>query len=189
MARSSSRLLPASLCLTAASYLLGLPAFVPLAAPAAEPRMQMDNALTLTATAALYSSPLAAFASDESLRQRQLDLEKKAAAAESELAKLSSISPQLAQQQQMELQKRAAEAESDAAATAALQEKLGSMTAKLAELDKSLADMGVAGTGDDGIPTPVLGILMLSVIVILVIIVSGLVIARGLLDDETGGEL
>lgn len=143
----------------------------------------------LSATAAAYGTPLAALAADESLRQRGLELEKRAAAAESELAKLGSISPKLAQQQQLELQQRAAAAESDAAAAAALQEKLGSMTAQLAELDQSLADMGASGAGDGGIPMPVLGILMLSVIVIIVIIISGLVIARGLLDDETGGEL
>mmetsp|Transcript_12223 Transcript_12223/g.21708 ORF Transcript_12223/g.21708 Transcript_12223/m.21708 type:complete len:107 (-) Transcript_12223:183-503(-) len=48
------------------------------------------------------------------------------------------------------------------------------------------ADMVLA---DEGLPTPVLGIGMLSVIVVIVLIVSGLVIARGLLDDEVGGEL
>eukprot|EP00440_Ansanella_granifera_P018900 gb/GFBE01020534.1/.p1 GENE.gb/GFBE01020534.1/~~gb/GFBE01020534.1/.p1 ORF type:complete len:108 (+),score=22.62 gb/GFBE01020534.1/:1-324(+) len=46
-----------------------------------------------------------------------------------------------------------------------------------------------ASAADAGLPTPVLGIGMLSVIVVIVLIVSGIVIARGLLDDETGGEL
>eukprot|EP00931_Biecheleriopsis_adriatica_P008530 TRINITY_DN109695_c0_g1_i1.p2 TRINITY_DN109695_c0_g1~~TRINITY_DN109695_c0_g1_i1.p2 ORF type:complete len:105 (-),score=11.41 TRINITY_DN109695_c0_g1_i1:146-460(-) len=47
----------------------------------------------------------------------------------------------------------------------------------------------LAASADDGLPTPVLGIGMLSVVVVIVLIVSGIVIARGLLDDETGGEL
>eukprot|EP00931_Biecheleriopsis_adriatica_P000063 TRINITY_DN100076_c0_g1_i1.p1 TRINITY_DN100076_c0_g1~~TRINITY_DN100076_c0_g1_i1.p1 ORF type:complete len:150 (-),score=32.01 TRINITY_DN100076_c0_g1_i1:80-529(-) len=67
----------------------------------------------------------------------------------------------------------------------ALQAKLGTMSANLEELQRKLTDI----MDDGGIPTPVLGIGMLSVIVVLVLIVSGLVIARGLLDDETGGEL
>eukprot|EP00419_Tripos_fusus_P011586 CAMPEP_0172665906 /NCGR_PEP_ID=MMETSP1074-20121228/7515_1 /TAXON_ID=2916 /ORGANISM="Ceratium fusus, Strain PA161109" /LENGTH=116 /DNA_ID=CAMNT_0013482257 /DNA_START=56 /DNA_END=406 /DNA_ORIENTATION=+ len=39
------------------------------------------------------------------------------------------------------------------------------------------------------IPEPVLGIGFLSVIVVIVLIISGFVVARGLLDDEVGGEL
>eukprot|EP00933_Yihiella_yeosuensis_P014734 TRINITY_DN1307_c0_g1_i1.p1 TRINITY_DN1307_c0_g1~~TRINITY_DN1307_c0_g1_i1.p1 ORF type:complete len:108 (+),score=17.73 TRINITY_DN1307_c0_g1_i1:73-396(+) len=40
----------------------------------------------------------------------------------------------------------------------------------------------------DGIPEPVLGIGMLSVIVVLVLITSGIVVARGLIADEENGD-
>eukprot|EP00933_Yihiella_yeosuensis_P000989 TRINITY_DN10155_c0_g1_i1.p1 TRINITY_DN10155_c0_g1~~TRINITY_DN10155_c0_g1_i1.p1 ORF type:complete len:111 (+),score=25.13 TRINITY_DN10155_c0_g1_i1:100-432(+) len=40
----------------------------------------------------------------------------------------------------------------------------------------------------DGIPEPVLGIGMLSIIVVLVLITSGIVVARGLIADEENGD-
>ncbi|CAE8660019.1 unnamed protein product [Polarella glacialis] len=53
----------------------------------------------------------------------------------------------------------------------------------------ALLSSPLMASASEGMPAPVLGIMMLSVIVVIVLVISGLVIARGLLDDETGGEL
>mmetsp|Transcript_98061 Transcript_98061/g.189347 ORF Transcript_98061/g.189347 Transcript_98061/m.189347 type:complete len:124 (-) Transcript_98061:199-570(-) len=51
------------------------------------------------------------------------------------------------------------------------------------------ASASIAESAGTPIPEPVIGIGLLSVIVVIVLVISGLVIARGLLDDEVGGEL
>ena len=48
--------------------------------------------------------------------------------------------------------------------------------------------MPLAASADTDIPEPVLGIGMLSVIVVIVLIVSGIVVARGLIADEENGD-
>lgn len=48
--------------------------------------------------------------------------------------------------------------------------------------------MPLAASADTAIPEPVLGIGMLSVIVVIVLIVSGIVVARGLIADEENGD-
>eukprot|EP00930_Biecheleria_cincta_P079014 TRINITY_DN6666_c0_g2_i1.p2 TRINITY_DN6666_c0_g2~~TRINITY_DN6666_c0_g2_i1.p2 ORF type:complete len:115 (-),score=22.76 TRINITY_DN6666_c0_g2_i1:90-434(-) len=54
----------------------------------------------------------------------------------------------------------------------------------------SMAALGMplAASADTDIPEPVLGIGFLSVIVVLVLIVSGIVVARGLIADEENGD-
>eukprot|EP00930_Biecheleria_cincta_P063310 TRINITY_DN4883_c0_g1_i3.p1 TRINITY_DN4883_c0_g1~~TRINITY_DN4883_c0_g1_i3.p1 ORF type:complete len:109 (+),score=22.63 TRINITY_DN4883_c0_g1_i3:171-497(+) len=48
--------------------------------------------------------------------------------------------------------------------------------------------MPLAASAETDIPEPVLGIGMLSVIVVIVLIVSGIVVARGLIADEENGD-
>ena len=52
-----------------------------------------------------------------------------------------------------------------------------------------LAGIPTAAFADEELPTPILGIGIISVIVVLVLVVTGLVVARGLLDDEKDGDL
>eukprot|EP00418_Pyrodinium_bahamense_P087047 CAMPEP_0179054600 /NCGR_PEP_ID=MMETSP0796-20121207/22871_1 /TAXON_ID=73915 /ORGANISM="Pyrodinium bahamense, Strain pbaha01" /LENGTH=71 /DNA_ID=CAMNT_0020751231 /DNA_START=141 /DNA_END=356 /DNA_ORIENTATION=+ len=71
------------------------------------------------------------------------------------------------------------------------------MAADKAEVDAALrcgaaaavCGIPLAASADNGLPTPVLGIGLLSVIVVIVLIVSGIVVARGLIANEENGDI